>query len=487
MTIIFNTRLIDKNIDTYGAILFNEKQIIEVFEKKCTTQKEAETLVQNYLHANKTESNLTTTEEITFYDAQGLILEPAFIDMHVHYRYPGFPQKEDLLSGLQSSVAGGFGTVVAMPNTKPTVSSKQMALEIMAKARSYELSNMFQSVSLTKDFNGTDTSSLNDLDSSTTPLVSEDGFDVKSSATMFKAMQTAGGKGIVVSCHSEDPEFTAIAKPYRARALELMKEYSIPAWGVNTDSDSNLPPAVDSEITDVLTKANNALALAEDLYTERNLLLARSAGCHVHIAHVSTRISIEAVRKAKERIGHERKNATTQCQNYNVSCEVTPHHFGLTGTTSPTIRALVNPPLRSEDDRQALIEALRDGTADVISTDHAPHTMEDKANGSPGFSGEETAYAVANTVLVNENGFSLKHLSALMSANPARILKLNKGLLQKGFDSDFVLLNPNEKWIVHGKDFKSKGKATPFEGKELTGKVHALFVSGKKRPSEEPR
>ena len=143
------------------------------------------------------------------------------------------------------------------------------------------------------------------------------------------------------------------------------------------------------------------------------------------------------------------------------------------------IRALVNPPLRSEEDRLAAIQALNDGTADVISTDHAPHTLEDKAGGAPGFSGSETAFAVCNTILVKENGFSLSKLSRLMSANPAKILGLKKGLLEPGYDADFVLLDPNKRWTVKGADFKSKGKATPFEGETLIGKVEGLFLDGK--------
>ena len=286
---------------------------------------------------------------------------------------------------------------------------------------------------------------------------------------MLEAMQKTAKKGCIVSCHCEDPSLASAARPFRQKALELMKQYAIPAWGVNSKGEKNLPPEIDAEITQNLTKANELLAAAEDSCTERNLLLAEIAGCHVHIAHCSTKKSIQAVCRAKLR----QKNG-----GFSVSCEVTPHHIALTGTAAPEIRALVNPPLRSEEDRTALIEALRDGTADVISTDHAPHTMDDKANGSPGFSGIETSYAVCNTVLVKQNGFSEKKLSALMSANPALLLKLNKGLLQPGFDADLVLVNPNEKWTVHGTDFFSKGKATPFEGKEVIGRVCATFIDG---------
>ena len=152
----------------------------------------------------------------------------------------------------------------------------------------------------------------------------------------------------------------------------------------------------------------------------------------------------------------------------------------MTGTEEPNIYSIVNPPLRSEEDRLYLIEALRDGTVDVISTDHAPHTAEDKAAGSPGFTGLETAFGVCNTVLVKQNQFNPRRLTQLMSANPAKILGLQKGLLKSGYDADITLIDPDEEWTVDSRLFCSKGKATPFEGKTLYGKVHALFIDGRK-------
>ena len=164
---------------------------------------------------------------------------------------------------------------------------------------------------------------------------------------------------------------------------------------------------------------------------------------------------------------------------FDVSCEVTPHHLALCGTDEPYIRALVNPPLRSEDDRVALLEALRDGTVDVISTDHAPHTLDDKAAGAPGFTGLETAYAVCNSVLVKDNQFNPRRLSQLMSAQPARLLGLHKGLLRPGYDADLTLRDPDVEWTVDSSKFYSEGKATPFEGRRLTGKVKDLFIDGR--------
>ena len=184
---------------------------------------------------------------------------------------------------------------------------------------------------------------------------------------------------------------------------------------------------------------------------------------------------MDAVRRAKEEIA-----LGNTSNGFDCTVEVTPHHLGLVGTDAPNIRALVNPPLRSEDDRRALIEALRDGTVDAIATDHAPHTQEDKAKGSPGFTGIETAFAVCNTILVKKEDFSLSKLSRLMSDNPAKLLRIKAGRLAVGYNADLVLVNPDEKWIVNSENFASKGKSTPLEGKQLTGKVHATFFGGKK-------
>lgn len=456
--LIYNAHLVDKETDCNGAILLSDGKIAGIFTGDFSKASDAKKLVAK------------NNADIEFYDAHALTLMPAFVDMHVHLRYPGQTQKEDLQSGLKAAVAGGVGTLVAMPNTTPVVSSPKAAEKIEDEAAALQLANMFQAVSITKDFNGKDTTHLASISADKVPVVSEDGHDVLDSTVMLDAMKKATSKGCIVSCHCEDPSLALAAKPFRSAALDLMKQYSIPAWGISSKGD--IPNEVEEKITQNLTKANELLAVAEDSCTERNLLLAEIAGCRIHIAHCSTKNSIDAVRRAKLRQKAD--------GGFSVSCEITPHHLALIGTTSPEIRALVNPPLRSEKDRQALIEALRDGTADVISTDHAPHTMDDKANGSPGFSGIETSFAVCNTVLVHQNGFTNGKLSELMSAKPASLLKLNKGLLKTDYDADLVIVNPNEKWTVRGKDFFSKGKATPFEGKELLGRIKATFIAGKK-------
>ncbi len=499
VVLIFNARLLDESMDTPGAVLVADGKIRSVFQGYYTNSETLEKMARSVL----AEDGLEEKTPIELHNAHGLTLTPAFIDMHVHLRYPGQTQKEDLSSGLHAAAAGGYGTIVAMPNTNPVVSSIEMAMKIEREAAAIGLTHLFQTVSLTKDFEGTDTSHLDFVEKKYVPVVSEDGRDVPTSGIMLEAMTKAGEKGLIVSCHSEDMTLGPLAKPFRGEALEIMKNIGLSAWGTG-DDDFDADDEENAEALDridlALTKANEILALAEDVATVRNIMLAKEADCHVHIAHVSTAVSINAVREAKNELYDEEMDynadeadAAYQAfedgekfapspkaeKGFSVSCEVTPHHLALCGTDEPYIRALVNPPLRSEDDRVALLEALRDGTVDVISTDHAPHTLEDKAAGAPGFTGLETAYAVCNSVLVKDNQFNPRRLSQLMSASPARLLGLQKGLLKSGYDADLTIVDPDEEWTVDSKLFYSKGKATPFEGRTVTGKVKFLFIDGR--------
>ena len=499
VVLIYNARLLDESMDTPGAVLLIDGKIRSVFQGYYTNSETLEKMTRSVLK----EDGYDEKVQLELHDARGLTLTPAFIDMHVHLRYPGLTEKEDLNSGLHAAAAGGYGTIVAMPNTKPVVSSIDMAMKIEREAAAIGLTHLFQTVSLTRDFGGTDTSHLDFVEKKYVPVVSEDGRDVPTSEIMLEAMTKAAEKGLIVSCHSEDMTLGPTAKPFRAEALEIMKSVGLSAWGTG-DGDFDEDDDENAEALDridlALTKANEILALAEDVATVRNIMLAKEADCHVHIAHVSTAVSINAVRDAKNELYDEEADynadeADTAYQafedgekftpaekperGFSISCEVTPHHLALCGTDEPYIRALVNPPLRSEDDRVALLEALRDGTVDVIATDHAPHTLDDKAAGAPGFTGLETAYGVCNTVLVKDNQFNPRRLSQLMSAAPARLLGLHKGLLRAGYDADLTIVDPDEEWTVDSRLFYSKGKATPFEGHILTGKVKNLFIDGR--------
>lgn len=466
--LIYNARLLDEKLDGPGAIFVIEGKIRAVFEGYFTSSETVKKMAESVLKEDGLENS------IELYDAHGLTVTPAFIDMHVHMRYPGQSAKEDLSSGLHAAASGGYGTVVAMPNTNPVVSSLEEAMCIEKEAAALGLTHLFQVVSITKGFDGQTTSHLDLLDKKYVPVISEDGKDILASAVMLDGMKKAAAKGIIVSCHCEDVTLAQEARPYRQKALELMKENGISASDysqidLGSFEDPEQMAKVVREIDDNLSKANQLLAVAENAATSRNIKLATLAGCSIHLAHVSTAESLREIAYARG-----------EYPNTKITCEVTPHHLALTGDVEPEIRALVNPPLRFENDRKTLINGLLYGTVDVISTDHAPHTAEDKAAGSPGFTGLETAYGVCNTILVHQEGMNSKRLSQLMSANPARILGINKGLLKTGYDADLTIVDSDEEWTVDASQFYSKGKATPFDGKTLQGRVKGLFIDGRK-------
>lgn len=483
MKIIYNAILLDESMRMRGAIVLDKKKIACVLKGNFKT--ESAVLEAAKAACDKKVFSERSISQIKFINANGLTLAPAFIDMHAHFRYPGLTQKEDLQSALNAAEAGGFGTLVLMPNTNPVVSSKELAIKIDAEAASQKKSQVFQTVSITKDFDGATLSHLDSLEKKSTPVISEDGRDVESAAVMLEAMRIAAKKGLIVACHSEDCALAIKAKFYRNKALEIIANHNMNIQDLSQICDKKnqiskkIPKLAINEAKKNIFIANSILELAEDIATERNIAIAKKANCKIHICHVSTKNSIEAVRRAKKNIANLKGETASEKSQFQITCEITPHHLGLTGTSGKGIFEFVNPPLRSEEDRAALIQALRDGTADVIATDHAPHTTCDKAAGAPGFSGLETAYAFCHTILVEQENFTEQKLSQLMSANPARILGLKKGLLKEGYDADLVLLDPQEKWKVRSQEFLSKGKATPLEEKILTGRVKRILFCGK--------
>lgn len=373
-------------------------------------------------------------------DGDGLHLMPGFIDMHAHFRYPGQCEKEDLSSGSKAAAKGGYTTVFLMPNTSPVVSDLETTIAINREVIDIGYIRAFQTMSITKDFDGKNTNHLDGLVNKNhyVPVITEDGKDVMSEDVMREAMIKAAKADVIVSCHCEDPSLVH-------QASELRKEGKF-------------------------AEAEAVLAEAENSMTIRNLSLAQETNCKVHIAHVSTAVAIDAVRQAKK-----------NCPSGKISCEITPHHLALNNEGS-LISELVNPPLRSEKDRQALLHGVVDGTVDMIATDHAPHTMEDKKNGACGFSGIELAYSICNTNLVHTGLISEEKLSELMSKTPACKLDGRAGLIQKGYLADLVLVDPDYEFTVTSelvqKGF-SKGKYTPFIGKNLKGIVVQTFLKGK--------
>jgi len=356
------------------------------------------------------------------------VLMPAFIDLHAHFREPAFPEKETpfsaetLESAALAAAVGGYTTVVCMANTKPVTDTVEKARALKSRSDTLGLIDLYPVLSLTKNMEGRELSGIKDLSAAEVLMLSEDGKDVADDNLFLAAMGEAKRRGIPVSCHCD------------------------------------------------LGGENNAV--------RRAIELGAKAGCHVHIAHVSTKEAVELIRAAK-------KITPANC-GCVLTCEATPHHIGATEEDARRMGdesfGRVNPPLRSEADRQAIIAAINDGTIDAIATDHAPHKEADKAAGSPGFSGLETAFTVCLSYLTHEmtSNQELQRLSALMSKNPARILGLkDRGKIAEGLRADLVMVDIQARQKVNPAQFRSRGKCSPFAGKELRGKILMTLNAGK--------
>lgn len=355
-------------------------------------------------------------DNIEIIDGNNLTLMPSFIDTHAHFREPGFTQKEDIESGSKAAVKGGYTGVCLMANTWPVCSNYEVLNHVRNRAKEVGLADIHQCISITENFKGSNIEHLNIFkDDKEVKAISDDGVGVMDSSIMMKAMEVARENNWVVMSHAEDKTFSKID-----------------------------------------------MRMAEDLMTIRDLYLAKVTKAHLHMAHVSTVESINAIERAKE-------------EGVNVTCEVTPHHLSLDSTIS---NYRVNPPIREKEDVETLIRAIRKGVVDCIGTDHAPHTEEDKKNGAPGMVGLETAFSICYTTLVRENNISLNKLSELMSRNSARILGMNKGLISIGKDGDMVLVDLNQKVTVDREKFVSRGKNTPFHGREYYGEVKMTIKGG---------
>lgn len=433
--IIFNGILVDSFLNEKGALLLKNGLISKVL-----LEKKDSALI----------NELLSDSSLQKIDAKGLSIMPSFVDMHAHFRYPGQSQKETLDCALKAASAGGFGTLVLMPNTSPIVSSKELALSVKKEAEELGLAEVFQTMSLTKDFAGSDTSHLDCVDSSMIPVVSEDGCDVESSFVMLEAMKKCNANNLIISCHCEDVVLAKQAKVPRAKAAELKK------MGI-----------VNQESNSAFLCAEKLLATAEDIATSRNLFLAEDANCQIHIAHVSTKRALDCVRDAKKLRGGA------------ITCEATPHHIALCSTAECVMQEFVNPPIRNKSDKDAIIAGIKDGSIDMIATDHAPHSVSDKENGACGFTGLETAFSVCYTFLVKTGEITLNKLSELMSYSPSKRLKLNKGLLKEGMRADLVFVDTTKDWQVKSEEFFSKGKHSPFDKKVLTGKIEKTFFAAK--------
>ena len=371
-------------------------------------------------------------------NADGCIAAPGLVDVHVHFRDPGFTYKEDLETGSRAAAAGGFTTVVCMANTKPIVDTPEVIQDILKRAENLPI-HVKQVSAVSKGFEGKELVDFQAMVDAGACGFTDDGIPLTDAGFIKKAMEEAAKMDMPISLHEEDPALNEVN-------------------GVNKG---------------VISKKmgiGGAPAISEDVMVARDVMLALDTGAKVDIQHISSGRSVDLVRYAKKR-------------GAKVFAEATPHHFTLTeeALLKHGTLAKMNPPLRTEKDRLAIIEGLKDGTIDLIATDHAPHSMEEKAKplteAPSGITGLETSLGLGITSLVKEGHLTLMELLEKMTCNPAMLYRLPGGIIQLNAPADFVIFDPNEKWTVT--DFASKASNSPFKGSELYGKIHYTICGGK--------
>ncbi|MGI6343630.1 MAG: dihydroorotase [Bacillota bacterium] len=374
-------------------------------------------------------------------DATGLIVSPGFVDLHVHLREPGFEHKETIETGTRAAAAGGFTTVACMPNTQPVLDSVPQLADLQQRIDANACVNVLPIAAITSSSQGVEPVDYRALKAAGAVAFSDDGRGVMNSRLMLHALQAAADLGVPIIAHEEDHDLAAggsiNAGPVSARL-----------------GDPGIP------------------GVAEYAPLARDIYLSRLAGGHLHVAHVSCAESVELIRRAKAR-------------GVPVTAEVTPQHLILTEEIVPQLlgQAKVNPPLRSETDRQALLAGLLDGTIDAIATDHAPHARSEKelplSQAAFGLSGLDVAFAALNHYLVETGIIPLVELLASLTCRPAAVLGLDAGRLQVGAAADLAVLDPGQAWQVSEENLYSKGKNTPFLGQRLTGRVLLTLVGGR--------
>ena len=374
-------------------------------------------------------------------DAKGkLCALPGLFDMHVHFRDPGLTYKEDIITGANAAKAGGFTGVACMPNTKPPIDSPEGVKYVFEKAKKTGI-DVFPIACVTKGMKGQELCDYDALKAAGVTAISDDGRPVVESGLMRRALEYAKMFDIAVISHCEDLGL--------ADGGQMNEGFMATYLGLKG-----------------ITRA------AEEVMVSRDILIAEATHTAIHIAHVSTRGSVELVRQAKKR-------------GVNVTCETCPHYFTLTENAVDgfNTNAKMNPPLRTSDDVEAIKEGLKDGTIDCIVTDHAPHHIDEKncefalaLNGIVGF---ETSLGLGLQYLVKSGVLTLNELIEKMAVNPSRILRINKGSLSIDADADITIFDPSKEWTVDISKFQSKSKNSPFDGFTLCGKPEYVIVGGK--------
>lgn len=371
-------------------------------------------------------------------DAKGLIVAPGLVDVHVHFRDPGLTYKEDLKTGAAAAAAGGYTTVICMANTKPVVDSVEVFEDL--KERSKELPiNVLSVAAVTAEMKGQELTDMDALKQSGAVGFSDDGISIQDSAVLLEAMKKAKELGVPISLHEEDPKLMG-------------------SFGVNQGA-----------VSEAVGTAG-APAIAEEVLVARDGLLALRTGARVNFQHLSSAVSVDLIALLKK-LGAD------------IYAEVTPQHFSLTeqAVLDKGTLAKVNPPLRTEADRYSLIKGIKEDVIDIIATDHAPHSKEEKDvtvidKAPSGMIGLETALALGITNLVRKGHITMPHLLKKMTVNPAQLYHMDCGYLEVGKDADIVIFDEREMWTVE--KFHSKSSNSPFIGMELYGKVNYTICKG---------
>lgn len=381
------------------------------------------------------------TEDARVVHAKGLVVTPGLVDMHVHFREPGFEYKEDIASGSRAAAAGGFTAVACMPNTEPVIDNEALVASIVRRGQEAGLCRVHPIAAITKGQQGRELTEMMLLRDAGAVGFSDDGRPVDSSRVMRRALEYARLTGQPIISHSEDVALSAGGHMHEGVVSTRLGIEGIPS-------------------------------ASEDVAVARDVRLAEITGGRLHVCHLSSARSVEIVRRAKER-------------GVRVTAEATPHHFTLTDEAVEGFDAntKMNPPLRAEADRTALIEGLADGTIDAIATDHAPHAPLEKLlefDRAPfGIIGLESSLALALTVLVRGGHLSLADVVERMTLAPARILGLDAGTLRPGAPADLAVIDPGLEWTFGTGDVFSKSSNTPFLGRSLTGRVLLTLLEGR--------
>jgi dihydroorotase len=375
-------------------------------------------------------------------EAAGKVVSPGFVDIHVHLREPGGEISETLETGLAAAVAGGFTAVCPMPNTKPVIDRPELVHVLVEKSQRIGLARVLPIAAVSMGSQGESLTDFHALAAAGAVAFSDDGRPVKTAGLLKRALEVARELNVPLMDHCEDPSLSASGVINEGQVSRQLKVRGIPST-------------------------------SEDVCVARDLIVAESLSARLHVCHVSTARSVELVRLGKRR-------------GIRVTCEATPHHFTLTdqAVLEHGANAKVNPPLRSEQDVEAVVAGLQDGTVDAIASDHAPHAPELKAKplGSDapfGLIGLETALGLALTRLVHTGKISMWHLVSLMSTNPARIVNQPYGRLSVGAPADITIFDPHLEWTYQTAKGRSKSRNSPFEGWKLKGAVIATVVGGR--------